>query len=183
MRILVDLDEVLADFVGAALNLHGWTLEKLLEVKPKGQWDIVEPMGLTTEQFWHPIYEMGEAFWSGLKLHPWAMDLIAIVRGCTSDWYIVSSPSRSLAAYAGKIKWLKRIFGQHFTRYVITNHKHLLAKEEVVLIDDSSANLLRFIAAGGSTILFPSPGNSLEGTDPIEYVKNELRILTKQPIT
>ncbi len=173
MRILVDMDEVLADFAGSAAAVHGWTYDHLLDTKPKGQWDMIEPMGLTPDEFWEPIHKLGEKFWVDLKMHPWVTDLIHLVMSVTDDWYVVSCPSQSLAAYTGKIKWLRGIFGQDFNRFIITSHKHLLAQENVVLVDDREATVKKFIVAGGKGVVFPSPHNHLYELDnPVKYVKD-----------
>lgn len=162
MRILLDMDEVLVDFVGGALQIHGWTVEQLDAVCPPGVWSIVEPMGLTPNQFWSPIQRVGSAFWLGLKPLPWADCLVAMISDLTDDWHIVSSPSSGgVGCYTGKTLWLKQYFGQTFDRFVITPHKHILARSGVILIDDREETIDKFNLAGGCGVLFPSPRNRL----------------------
>lgn len=174
MRILLDLDEVLADFVGGALAVHGWTRERLETVWAPGTWSIVEPMGLSLEEFWAPINAAGESFWVGLTPLRWAHDLLRLITEITDDWFIVSSPSQCVGAYSGKARWVQQFLGDGFDRLVITNHKHLLAKPGVILIDDREESVRKFIAVGGDGLTFPSRHNYLYqyANDPVSYLSH-----------
>jgi 5'(3')-deoxyribonucleotidase len=166
------MDEVLVDFVGGALRIHGWTRQRLEQVRPPGSWSIVEPMGMTPAQFWRPINAAGESFWLGLQLLPWASRVVDWVRSVTPDWYIVSSPSSTTSSYAGKLRWLRRYFGRDFQQFVLTSHKHLLAQPTTLLIDDREETVQQFITAGGEGLLFPSRHNRLWSLadDPVTHL-------------
>ena len=175
MRILVDMDEVLADFVGGALRIHGWTRSRLEQVWSPGTWSIVELMGLTKEEFWAPIEQAGEGFWRCLGELPWMVDLVAWVCSQTNDWYIVTSPSHCLGAYVGKFYWLADRLGKQeaHKRFIPTPDKHLLAKEDVYLIDDREETVRKFSRAGGIGVVFPSRHNRLysKAQDSVGYLK------------
>jgi 5'(3')-deoxyribonucleotidase len=175
-RIFVDLDEVLADFTKAALEIHGWTREQLDATRPRGVWDITSTLRLTTEEFWQPIHEAGEPFWTTIDLLPWATQLMDFIYEYGLDWYVITTPSEHLSSYTGKMKWLSRVFDSHINRCFINPNKHLLAKPGAILIDDKEENVRKFIAAGGDGIIFPSLGNSLHrlADDPVPYVKQML---------
>lgn len=179
MTVLVDMDEVLTDFVEGSLRIHGWTRERLERVWQPGSWSIIEPMGMTADEFWAPINAAGEEFWLGLEPTPWARDLIEGIDRLTCDWYIVSSPSQSPSAYSGKVGWLRRFLNDGFDRVVITGHKHLLARPGNVLVDDREESVEQFIDAGGQGIVFPSRYNSLhwQAENPVRFVLTELRRL------
>jgi 5'(3')-deoxyribonucleotidase len=171
------MDEVIVDFVGGALKAHGWTRERLEQKWERGTWSIVESMGYTQEQFWQPINALQDVFWIHLEPHPWMHDLLRTVKHFSSEWYIVTSPSLSPWASQGKVTWLQRHFGRLFTNYVITNHKHLLACLNRVLIDDREATIDKFRLHDGKGIIFPSRHNSLHSlaNDPVQYIHTQLK--------
>jgi len=177
MPLLLDMDEVLVDFAGAAARLHGWSRPALEAVWPVGQWSIVEPMGLTVEQFWAPIQQAGEAFWTGLQPQPWCWDLLRLAEEqYGDDWFIVSSPSRSPTCYSGKVQWLHRHYRHNFHRLVLTGCKPLLARPDAILIDDREETVNKFITAGGQGVVFPCRHNRLHYiTDPLDYVVTQLK--------
>lgn len=176
MRILVDMDEVIADFRSAAIRLHGRNPEEIaLRNIELETWDLTAPLGISHEEFWRPIDEAGEAFWEGLEKLPWANDLIELLNSITEEWYIVTSPSQHPSCYSGKAKWLQREFGPRFSHWFPCTHKQLLAHNSV-LIDDREANIRKFQEAGGLGILFPSSGNYLHAMrdSPLYYVEKHL---------
>lgn len=182
LTVLIDMDEVLADFVGGACRIHGTTKAELFKVQEPGSWDISRPLGtiirreMSDVDFWNPINTAGEDFWSGLERLSGAIHVLDLVKSITPDWYIVSAPSHCHTSHVGKIKWLKKQFGEEFNRFVLTPHKHLFAKPGVVLIDDREENVRKFIRAGGEALVYPTIGNSLHGyrDDPVGYLAMSL---------
>ena len=188
MRILVDLDEVLVDFIGGACR--AWGVEPSLVRKhwPIGEWDIVPPLAvalnrpepMSQSEFWEQL-EGKEEFWTGLRAHSWLGELLALVSMTTDDWFIVSSPSLCPSSHSGKVRWLKDFFGRKFTRFILTNHKEILAGSQVILIDDSDRNIEKFVDNGGRGIIFPAHHNTKYAfaNDPLHYVKEQLRCILK----
>lgn len=194
LRILLDMDEVLVDFVYGACRAHGVTLTQMLQHSQRGTWSIVEPIGWATgilssspsavfgdDEFWAPIAAQGAAFWRDLPALPWCMELVTTVRnllaGRGDDWHIISAPSvHAPGSYAGKVAWLQGYFGTAFDRFALTPHKHIFACRNAVLIDDRPQNVDAFREAGGIGVLFPSPMNALAkySQDPVPYVKEVL---------
>lgn len=170
MRILLDLDDVLADFVGGALRAHG--LPKR-DPRPLGAWSLTDPLRMTDAEFWKPLHEAGEGFWLGLQPLPWARDLLNFVSSITDDWHIVSSPSNCPSSHTGKIRWLRRFIGPTFNRFVLTGDKHLLAQGDVVLVDDRESTLRLFRSYHGMGCLFPTQGNRHHkmAADPMKFVR------------
>lgn len=173
-RVLVDMDEVLVDFTGGALRVHGVEREKFQRGRRLGEWDVTKHLGMTHEEFWRPLTELGEIFWMGLQPLPWARALVEVLQ--EYDWYIVSSPAWEPSSVSGKVRWLRRFFGHDFDSYVLTQHKELLANSSTLLIDDRTTTIDRFRDAGGVVILFPSLGNALHrmADEPVTYVKELL---------
>ena len=176
MRILLDIDGVLADFVGGAIKAHGWTWRQVVALWPVGSYDVAEPMGLTVEEFWEPIDAMGKRFWQELEETPWCHQLIDIVSGLTDDWYLVSTPSLASCSYSGKADWVKAHIGSVHERLVLVASKPLLANPTTVLIDDCDESLQGFRRAGGIPLTFPSRHNALHSfvNNPMEYVSRGL---------
>ncbi len=172
-RILLDMDEVLVDFVGGALAIHGWTREQFEAKRPREHWDMTGPMDLTNKQFWAPIHDAGEKFWIDLQPLPWAKELLSLVSAVSTESFIVTTPFGNAASYSGKAKWLTNYFGEGFNQWIPTWHKRLLAMPGAVLIDDREQNVLDFREAGGDGIIFPSLGNTLcdYADDPVGYLK------------
>jgi 5'(3')-deoxyribonucleotidase len=171
LTILLDMDEVLTDFVGAALREHGWTRRQLEKVWTPGTWSIVEPMEMTQEQFWKPIRAAGTDFWAHMGQTVWS-DLMLDLVNKLGPWLIVTSPSVCAAAGTGKISWLQNKFGADFARYIITPCKTALARPDYILIDDREETVQAFTKAGGRGIVFPSRHNSLhlQSNNPLDYV-------------
>lgn len=195
-RILLDMDEVLTDFVGRTCKWWHVSLDKVLSYWVPGEWSIVEPIGkalqekvekrkqfyvpMTDERFWQKL-RGDEYFWSQMKQRSWCDDTVELVKSLTSDWLIVSSPSRCHSSYSGKVKWLYRKFGETFTQFHLGTRKHIMAQPGVVLIDDCDANIQKFEAEGGIGVLWPAHHNRLHAhkDNPFAYVKERLLKLTQ----
>lgn len=178
MRVLLDMDEVLTDFIGGACKLFGVSKWDLEQVWTPGQWDIVpyleQLLGkpLDTEAFWEAIHRQGAGFWTSLEETAWCQSLVDEIGNFTHDWHIVTSPSHCPSSYAGKVEWIKRRFGRTFDRFAITPHKYIFARPDVLLIDDRASTIDKFRADGGRGIVFPAHHNwlfRLKDT-PLEWV-------------
>lgn len=184
LRIILDVDEVLADFTNAACKIHGIQRAALEDYRLPGVWEINETVcklanssSLTKEDFWPPIDRAGDEFWAKLELLPWADELLELVTAYTDDWHLVTSPSLNSSSYNGKVRWIQKHFGSHFDRFSIHPHKHLYANQNTVLIDDRQETVEKFIAHGGRGLVFPSTGNSLHSlsADPVAHVRRCLQ--------
>lgn len=173
-HVLIDMDGVLCNFIGAAFVAHGGVYDEL--TYPRGEWSIAKVLGITDAEFWKKIDLLGEDFWASLDPYPWMSDLIQSVHDVVGDeWSIATSPSRAHFSASGKVRWLQSQFGSHFRRYMLGEQKFRLAKPGVVLIDDSSTNCAKFAATGGEAIEFPQPWNvGYVAKNRILHVKNSL---------
>lgn len=177
ITLLVDMDEVLTDFIGAACQLHGHTREEMEAKRRDRKWDICEPLGVTVEQFWKPINNCGVNFWEQLPKLPWTDGLLDFLDYQPHDWYIITAPGYCPTSYLGKLRWIRREIGTTFQNFFITPHKHMLANANRILIDDREDNISKFDQHGGRGIIFPSTGNSLYNlaSDPVPYVRQQLQ--------
>jgi 5'(3')-deoxyribonucleotidase len=183
VRILLDMDEVLCDFVGAAVRLHGCSMAKVLPHWEAGSWSVRPALAAALkredfgdEDFWAPITAAGASFWTSLVPHRWADELLTLVRNVTQDWHVVTAPSRCPTSYMGKMIWLEQYLGTDVHSFIPTRHKHLLANPRTILIDDSDSNVRVFRRAGGKAIVFPRHNNSMHRlkNDPLPYVRQAL---------
>lgn len=156
--ILLDMDGVLCDFLGATLRL--FDADDRLASWPAGTWDVEPVLGITTAELWGRIDEQGMGFWAELPEYPWAAELVAALERI-DDVVISTAPSRSHHSAAGKMIWLDRHFGGRFRgRYMMGSRKELMARPEVCLVDDRDENVRKFRKAGGAAVLVPQPWNA-----------------------
>lgn len=169
IRILVDLDDVLADFTGGVEKIHGLRPGHL---KRKREWDLPKFMGMFPSEFWEPILDAGEDWWAQLEPLDHVEELIDNVDNLSdTNWFVVSDASYALASYAGKVRWANHFFGDPFDQLVLTRHKEILANPTTILIDDKPENVLKFREAGGIGLLFPAWVNDLHehAAQPMDY--------------
>lgn len=191
MKIFLDLDCVLADFVGGACKAHGLEVADVLPLWPPGEYGMVAPVGralgkrdgdgavpFTDAHFWEPL-NGSRAFWADLPTLPWAVDLLELAWSVSDDWYIITAPSWCDECIPGKMEWCRRFLGlgcAEFDGLIPTRHKSLLAGPGRILIDDNENNVAGWEAEGGRGILFPSHHNRLHRwkDDPLARVRGVL---------
>lgn len=172
MHILLDCDGVLADFVGAAAEVHGKSPDILA-------WDFWIEWGLEPEEFWAPLATRD--FWLGIKPYHWANELLEGLRE-VGDVTICTAPMHlnTEVCVGAKLDWLESYFGIRPEDVLLTRKKWLCASKNTVLIDDSDDNVGQFWRAGGSAILFPQPWNGSAGRN-YQHVLNHLSYLSGIP--
>lgn len=188
MRIFLDMDEVLVDFVGGCCAAWGVTREQVLAHWPPGVWDVVPPLSralgrqerMPEWEFWQKL-EATPNFWQGLQPLPWAKDVLAWAASKTDEWFVLTSPSRCPTCIPAKQKLLASLLGVPYTdRLIPTPHKYLMAKHaRCVLVDDREAATDQFTREGGHGVLFPRHHNSAlcHKDQPLQYVADKIREL------
>lgn len=162
MRVaFLDMDGVIADFVGAICKAHGRP-SPYTEASAMGVFEIERLWGMTAREFWQPCND-DAGFWYGLELMP---DAEAIVTHVSRSFgpenvAILTSPSLDRDCVPGKRAWIKKYFPQFAGSMIFTGAKRFLAHEDAMLIDDRDKNVEDFIAAGGEAVLIPRPWNVL----------------------
>lgn len=171
--ILLDVDGVLADFVGATLNLLG-RQEVFVD-----RWNFHEQLGMTANELWKKIDAAGHEFWANIPRLPWAHDVLNLLTihglgGFVSDVILCTSPSLSDGCNSGKVAWIRKNFPEFSRRFMITPCKYLL-RGDFILIDDHDVNVKSF-PDGQRTILFPQPWNENREHchDRIDYLGRKL---------
>lgn len=157
--IFLDMDGVLADFIAAALSVHG----RSDFVYPlNGTKDVHTLLGVSKEAFYAPLDSAD--FWAELPKTEICDALLAAVEATGIPTYILSKPTRSPGSAAGKLRWLAAHAPHLAGRTILTGHKHLLAAPGRLLIDDMDGNVREWAAAGGTAVLVPRPWNAAAGT-------------------
>lgn len=157
-----DMDGVLVNFAGPALERFGVYLDFTY---PNVGYDIVKGCNIlrheeglppiTPATFWDAFTE---DFWADLPMYPGAQYFLSVLE-TVGDVYLTTTPTADPGCAAGKLRWIERHFPRFRRKYVITPHKHTLARPDSLLIDDSSEACSAFAKAGGQTIMFPRPWN------------------------
>lgn len=169
--ILLDVDGVLADFVGAVLKLINKPDVKV------DRWDFHEQLGMTANELWKVIDSSGHDFWANMPMLPWYIDIVAMLAAyrVTKNTVLCTSPSLSDGCNSGKVAWIRKNFPGFSRRFIITPCKHLL-RGDFILIDDSDENCKRFWESRQEAILFPQPWNANRHKchDRIRYINEQL---------
>lgn len=159
--IFLDMDGVCTDFVGKVLKLFNKNrqkAEKEFVINEKA--NLNDVLNVSTSKLWKEI-EKEENFWENLEETSIYKPLISYLNGNKNlEWYYCTSPSLNPRCVKGKLKWIQKRHGRNFRNYVFTSNKHLLAKYNSILIDDTDKNIYSFKKSLGKTILVPRPWNS-----------------------
>jgi len=177
MSCFLDLDGVLTDFVGGVLAyfdvkdfvVDHWNFDKTLSAK----------LGLSLDDFWS---HFDQSFWESLA---WTADGRQILAACEEcfgeEVYLLTSPCRTEGCAEGKMNWVKRHLSHYQRKLFIGSSKQAFAAPGKLLVDDSDANIAKFAAAGGQTLLVPRPWNALRDLQQqtVSYIREKLPCATK----
>lgn len=180
MRVFLDIDGVMADFVGGAMWLHGKPWPFVGDHCGDKAWDVVKAWGMEPAEFWSP---MGREFWAGLKKTTEAdavMHLLKKLVGVENVCFL-TSPCLTPGCMEGKRDWVY----QHYPHVpiMIAAHsmtglpaKQFCANAHSMLIDDYTENVNKFARAGGGSFLFPRPWNSgwRDEQRAVQFLREEL---------
>ena len=174
--ILLDMDEVLVDFIGPWLQAlrPNLTYDSVMD----GEWgkagNLQQLLGIPDPEFWEMTNKLGVDWWANLPWTPWGQELLHYVQDSGEDWTLCSSPGESPDAAAGKMKWVNTHL-KGYSKLILTNEKHVVARPDYFLIDDMPANTKAFTAAGGQAVLIPRPWNTTEPChDPMSLIRKKL---------
>lgn len=171
----LDMDDVLFDFTGKLLSLHGAERNPPV-LLPDGGIDLLATSGCSTRKLLlSPIMELGDFFWENLPLLPWANTLVDFLNeNCPNRWSIASDPGLGVfpGAMSGKAASLEHYFSGYQSVF-LGKHKYELAQEGTCLIDDFQKNVHDFSQHGGRAIQFHRTW--IAGEDPLPLVLGAIR--------
>lgn len=164
--IYLDMDGVLADFCGGALELFGVDKFYAKDIKCwNGHLNVLsERLGRTVSgnEFWRRINSEGSRFWANLEWLPWGIGLLYT---CIefAPVVLMTTPSLHPSSAAGKIEWINKNMPKDLQRrYALTPCKHHMAHPGAMLIDDNEKNINKFNEHGGKGFLWPRSWNNSE---------------------
>lgn len=168
MRILVDMDGVVADFMTPILDMYNNDYNDNLtafDICYHGLHDIVkEECGRNVYRYFHK-----RGLFIGLKPIDGAIEHVTALQRANNEIIFVTKPvGHSLSCVAEKQSWVDKYFPTIGSEnMVFTGKKHLV--HGTVLIDDLASNLYWF---SGRKILFDQPWNQKLDVDAeFNYVR------------
>lgn len=181
MKVFVDMDGVLVDFIKPAMARHQIKYDTY---PSQVGWDIIEACnillpgsGMTGNKFWRAF---DEDFWSNLPKTEHCDRLLRTVEGYVGqDNVCLLTSGMWPEAAAGKTRWVADNLPDRYRKQLLIGHsKHFVANSDSLLIDDSDLNVDAFRANGGNAILVPRPWNTMWRTRlSMGYVYKELCIM------
>jgi len=167
-RLFLDMDGVIADFVGAALRTHN-----AIGLYEKGRAqncdDIAKLLGISQKDFWGKLDEDPQ-FWYSLRPTHDAEQLVEFAEDLVGREHvaILTSPAQSEHCVPGKRAFIARHFPQFSQRIIFcpSATKCFVAGPQRVLVDDKESNVEEFRRAGGIGVLVPREWNRLYRKSP-----------------
>jgi len=182
LKIYLDMDGVITDLVPAALEWYGcddytddmWPDEVGYDIV-KAYHILSNRNYITADYFWRGLTQ---DFWATIPKTPFCDELIDFLLSNYSKVYVCTSCTFDPESASGKLEWIQKFLPECLNRnYIITPHKHLLARSDSVLIDDCDNHIEDFENNGGYGILVPRPWNKRKRNhlSQLEYIINALR--------
>ncbi len=189
MKVFLDLDGVLVDFVGGVHDALNLPYEYDKYPYEKGKWNIFGDIG---GKFWDGRFPFSivdglcnQEFWRNLNWMDDGQRLLygwVDIMGSFDDIIILTTPMPNPGSWTGKYLWIKENMPASFLENTImlTGSKAQLAGPDTLLIDDKDQNIEEFRAAGGQGILVPRPWNKNHDCrqSTLDYVKHKLDEVT-----
>jgi 5'(3')-deoxyribonucleotidase len=155
--IYLDVDGVIADFVGGAMKVHG------VHIPPKEiKWNFFLDMGFQHENdpaFWGPLNNV--EFWENLEPLDDGMELAKWLLKEHGDHVTLCTAANRPEAAEGRRRWVNKYFPELFEGIIFSRQKWRMAGKDKLLIDDNDDNIEAFYNKKGHTITIPRPWNKL----------------------
>jgi len=177
LRIFVDCDGVVADWMKAACETCGLDPEKdpKLRAMLKSGMSLEDTGYIGDREMWDKINACGPDWWENLEPLPWAKELYERMNKL-GDFCFLTSASKHIATApdgaCGKIRWIYKHFNTY--SYLIGYHKWFCAAPNTLLVDDSEKKIDKFDEHGGHVFRWPVSYTILDGDVKIEDVFQQL---------
>lgn len=177
MKVLLDMDGVLCNFVDAACKLHERP-NPFEGDEHLGEWMLDEIWGISKDEFWKPITR---EFWRNLDWMPDGRDILKIVIDAfgVDNICLFSSPSLDPEALSGKFDWIKTHVPEFSRHFIFGAQKYFLAHPDIVLIDDYDKNVDDFHEHGGHTIQVPRKWNRMHSERTLHWLRKRVKEMIK----
>lgn len=160
-KCLLDMDGVLADFIGGLFKLRGVPRvdPTAFECVSRGEWE-----------------KMDFDFWANLEPTPEFAPILGTVEEIfgRENVCLLTSPCMTRGCHDGKYAWIRKHLPEYKRRYLIGPAKHFCAGPNTYLVDDSDDNCDAFVKAGGQAFLVPRAWNALRAwkvSDMLSHVR------------
>jgi 5'-nucleotidase len=162
VRIAVDQDEVLADFVGAVLERWNRENGTAFTKEQINMWKMEDVLGPGADKIFHEWCDE-VSFFENLTPVPGAIDGFNTLRKAGHDVIVVTSiVTDADNAYVGKRRWMRKYFPDYSVKNFMAVSRKGVVKADAIL-DDGEHNIQDFIDAGGRfPILFDAPWNRIK---------------------
>jgi hypothetical protein len=182
MRVMLDMDGVVADFYTAAAALHRLPL-------PNGgggleAWWLPTIWNMSASKFYDP---MGYDFWRHMPKMPDADEIVVLLDGYfgIENICFLTSPVLTPGCMDGKRDWGREHYPEIPTLISVTAReskvppKEFCAHPDTLLVDDMERNTDPFEKAGGKAYLLPRPWNRMHYVedDPVTDLRNYIETL------
>ena len=164
-RILLDLDGVVADWLGHAIKTFGLNtksemIRQILSSDVRGLEKVIDP-----DFMWKVIDAGNDQWWDEIPLFPWSQYLYSEMQKLGSVCFL-TQPSEHGPSAHGKTHWIQRHFKTKNS--LLGAAKQFCASRYSFLIDDTPKKLNDFLNAGGNAILFPNAFRMLNTETPVD---------------
>jgi len=174
LRIFCDLDGVCSYWEESAASVCDIDFKNEEIRKQLKNGGCIEDFIGGEKKMWKLIDDAGEDFWRNMEILPWAKKLYNELNKRTEDFCFLTSPSLDPISVSGKIKWLRKHFGDNFKDFLIGSNKYLCASPNSLLIDDNEKKCKKFKEYGGKVFLWPNPIRLIDGDVDIDETFEEL---------
>ncbi len=152
-RILLDCDDILADFTGGMLRWISDQTGFVIDREDIDNWNVFDDLGIIhLRKDFDRHVKLGE-FCYNLKVLPGAWCAVDYIRKHIGDVYIVTSPFKAPTWVYERNAWLNENFDISDERIIHAKSKYVVCGD--ALVDDSLSNLKGWKAAwpSGAAIL------------------------------
>lgn len=174
MKVFVDMDGVLADFVGDINKCMGIPKNTI-----PAKWDWWTDYGFIFKQV-NSFCTI--KFWQNLSFTPDGARILdaVLAKFDVNDVYLLTAPMPNPGSWTGKRLWVQDNLPTFAKRLIATQAPKSMFASPIIgttlLIDDKDENVEEFVKAGGYGILVPRPWNKLRelADNSLQVVKNGL---------
>ena len=158
MRILIDMDGVVANTMGRLDQLH---FDAAIGIENITEWDISkfypEKRGVFN------FFNLPDIFSKATPIDGAIIAINKLMNIGHEVIFVTAVPTESMNGYYQKIHWIYRYFGFAEKNFVATHRKEYIDGD--ILIDDKPENIVLWLDAHpeGRAILFPQPWNGKPG--------------------
>lgn len=170
MKIYLDMDGVLVDFVRGYLEYNNVDVPNTMKSWPKNEYKIENVVGSALTV---PIDKLPKEFWANLKETPEMNTVLLYCLRCfhRNNLFILTAPTKHRDCVEGKLQWMdKHLKFMPKDKVIFDKDKWKYANPTSILIDDSDENVELFRKHGGYAILIPRIWNSAISIDLEEEI-------------